>query len=297
MYDQIAANKRKTWFLIAIVAAIIVGLCALYGYIQGIDPISMIIVGTVIASVHAMISYFFSDKIALASSGAKAIKKSDSPELWNMVENLCIANGQTMPAIYIINDESPNAFATGRDPEHASIAFTTGIIRILDKQELEGVTAHELSHVKNYDIRVMTIVVVLVGVIMLMADIMLRTMYFGRREERGSSTAVFALVGIVLAVLSPLFAKLLQLAISRSREYLADASGAMLTRYPDGLARALEKISLAARPMQKANHATAHLFIANPFGADSKHRKSLAALFSTHPPMEERVKRLRDMGT
>jgi heat shock protein HtpX len=294
MYNQIAANKRKTWLLIILVVGLIVGLSALYGYLQGIDPTSTIIIGTMIASVHALISYFLSDKIALATSGAKAIKKSDSPDLWNMVENLCIASGQPVPAIYIINDESPNAFATGRDPEHASIAFTTGILRILDKQELEGVTAHELSHVKNYDIRVMTVVVVLVGAVMLLADIMLRTMYFGRRDERGGSTAVFALIGIALAILSPLFAQLIQLAVSRSREYLADASGAMLTRYPEGLAQALEKISLAARPMKNANHATAHLFIANPFGPGKG--LGLKNLFSTHPPMEERIKRLREMG-
>ena len=298
MYNQIAANKRKTWFLILIVVAVIIGLSALYGVIQGIDPTGTIIVGTMIASVHALISYFLADKIALASTGAKAIKKQDSPELWNMVENLCMANGQPMPAIYVINDDSPNAFATGRDPEHASIAFTTGILRILDKQELEGVTAHELSHVKNYDIRVMTIVVVLVGAIMLLADIMLRTMRFGgRRDDRsGGAVAILALVGIVLALLSPLFAQLLQLAVSRSREYLADASGALLTRYPEGLAQALEKISASAQPMQKANHATAHLFIANPFGKNGKQRSTLANLFSTHPPIQERIDRLRNMG-
>ncbi len=296
MYDQIAANKRKTWFLIILVAGLIIGLSALYSYIQGIDPASMIIVGTIIASVHALISYFLADKVALASSGAKAIKKQDSPELWRLVENLCIASGQPVPAIYIIQDESPNAFATGRDPEHASIAFTTGILNILDKQELEGVIAHELSHVKNYDIRVMTIVVVLVGAIMLLADIMLHTMHFGRRDERGNSAAILAIVGLVLAILSPLFAQLLKLAISRNREYLADASGALLTRYPEGLAQALEKISLAARPMQKANHATSHLFIANPFGGERNRRSSLSSMFSTHPPIDERIRRLRDMG-
>jgi heat shock protein HtpX len=225
MYNQIAANKRKTWLLISLVAIIIVGLSALFGYIQGIDPGAAIIVGTMVASVHGLISYFFADKIALATSGAKAIKKSDSPELWNLVENLCIASGQPVPAIYIIQDDSPNAFATGRDPEHASIAFTTGILRILDKQELQGVTAHELSHIKNYDIRVMTIVVVLVGAVMLLADILLRSMYFGRRDQKGNSAAILMLVGIVLAILSPLFAQLIQLAVSRSREYLADASG------------------------------------------------------------------------
>jgi heat shock protein HtpX len=296
MYNQIAANKRKTWLLISLVAIIIVGLSALFGYIQGIDPGAAIIVGTMVASVHGLISYFFADKIALATSGAKAIKKSDSPELWNLVENLCIASGQPVPAIYIIQDDSPNAFATGRDPEHASIAFTTGILRILDKQELQGVTAHELSHIKNYDIRVMTIVVVLVGAVMLLADILLRSMYFGRRDQKGNSAAILMLVGIVLAILSPLFAQLIQLAVSRSREYLADASGALLTRYPEGLAQALEKIAQTARPLKTANHATAHLFIANPFGSDQKKRSSLSALFSTHPPLEERIKRLRNMG-
>ncbi len=297
MYNQIASNKRKTWLLISLVAIIIVGLSALFGYIQGIDPGAAIIVGTMVASVHGLISYFFADKIALATSGAKAIKKSDSPELWNLVENLCIASGQPVPAIYIIQDDSPNAFATGRDPEHASIAFTTGILRILDKQELQGVTAHELSHIKNYDIRVMTIVVVLVGAVMLLADILLRSMYFGRRDQKGNSAAILMLVGIALAILSPLFAQLIQLAVSRSREYLADASGALLTRYPEGLAQALEKIAQTARPLKTANHATAHLFIANPFGSDQKKRSSLSALFSTHPPIEERIKRLRDMGS
>ncbi len=296
MYDHIAANKRKTWILIILVAGMIIGLSGLYGYIQGINPTGMIIVGTVIACVHALISYFLADKVVLLTSGAKQISKQTAPELWNIVENLCIANGQPVPAIYIIEDESPNAFATGRDPEHAAIAFTTGILKILDKQELEGVTAHELSHVKNYDIRVMTIVVVLVGVIMLLADLMLRTMVFGRREERGNSAAVLALVGLGLAILSPLFAQLLKLAISRSREYLADASGSMLTRYPEGLARALEKIAQAAKPMKQANHATAHLFIANPFGNHPR-RASLAQLFSTHPPVEERIRRLRKMDT
>lgn len=296
MYDQIAANKRKTWFLMILVIVMIVGLSAVFGYAQNIDPIATIIVGTMIASVHAMISYFFADKIALASTGAKAIKKQDSPELWNLVENLCLANGQTMPKIYVIEDESPNAFATGRDPDHASIAFTSGILRLLDKQELQGVTAHELSHVKNYDIRVMTIVVVLVGAIMLLADIMMRSMFFGRRDSKdNSATLVFIVIGIVLAILSPLFAQLIQLAVSRSREYLADASAALLTRYPEGLAQALEKISQNAKPMQKANHATAHLFISNPFGSERR-RSSLASLFSTHPPIEERAKRLRSMG-
>jgi heat shock protein HtpX len=296
MYNQIAANKRKTWLLVSLVAAMIIGLSALFGYLEGLDIVSTIIIGSMIASTHALISYFFADKIALASSGAKAIKKQDAPELWNVVENLCIANGQPVPSIYIITDDSPNAFATGRDPEHASIAFTTGILKLLDKQELEGVTAHELSHIKNYDIRVMTIVVVLVGSIMLLADILLRTMSFGKRNSKdNSAAAVLVIIGIVLAILSPLFAQLIQLAVSRSREYLADASGALLTRYPEGLAQALEKISAVNMPLKSASNATAHLFIANPFGRNQR-RSALSNLFSTHPPITERINRLRNMG-
>ena len=295
MYNQIAANKRKTWFLIILVSGLIIGLSAVYGYIRGVDVASTIVIGTVISTIYSLFSYYFSDKVALATSGAQAIKKQDAPELWNMVENLCIANGQPMPTIHIIQDDSPNAFATGRGPEHASIAFTTGLLRVLDKTELEGVTAHELSHVKNYDIRVMTLVVVLVGAVMLIADLMLRGMYFNDRNERNSNAGILIIVGMVLAILSPLFAQLIQLAVSRSREYLADASGAMLTRYPDGLARALEKIAVAGRPMRTANHATAHLFIANPFGPRGG-RSLFGSLFSTHPPIQERIKRLREMG-
>jgi heat shock protein HtpX len=293
MYSQITANKRKTWLLILVVVSLIVGLSAVYGYIQGLDIGATIIVGTLIASIHALFSYFFADKVALSVTGAKPISKQQAPELWNLVENLCIANGQPVPKIYIIEDDSPNAFATGRNPDQASIAFTTGILKLLNKQELEGVAAHELSHVKNYDIRVMTVVVVLVGAIMLLADVMLRTMHFGgnRKNERGNSLALLAIIGIVLAILSPLFAQLIKLAVSRSREYLADASGALLTRYPEGLAQALEKISAASKPMQKTSHATAHLFIANPFG-----KQGFSQLLSTHPPAAERIRRLRTMG-
>ncbi|MFZ2681546.1 MAG: M48 family metallopeptidase [Patescibacteria group bacterium] len=297
MYSQITANKRKTWLLIFLVVALIIGISAIFGYAQGVDPAGAIIVGTMIASTHALISYFFADKIALASTGAKAIKKQDSPELWNLVENLCITSGQPIPAIYVIQDDSPNAFATGRDPEHASIAFTTGILRILDKQELQGVTAHELSHIKNYDIRVMTIVVVLVGAVMLLADIMLRTMVFGgKREDKNGAGLILALIGIALALLSPLFAQLIQLAVSRSREYLADASGALLTRYPEGLASALEKISQSDRPLKSASNATAHLFIANPFGNHAKRKNFVSSFLSTHPPVEDRIKKLRGMA-
>ncbi len=293
MYNDITHNKRRTWLLIAAMSVIIVGLSALIGGMNGADPGPSIIVGTMFASVYSLISYYASASVALTVSGAKRIEKAQAPDLYNLVENLCIANGQPMPAVYIIDDASPNAFATGRDPEHASVAFTTGILKLLTREELEGVVAHELSHVKNYDIRVMTIVVVLVGLISLIADIMIH-MRFRGNEKNGAGIAL-VLIGIALAILSPIFAKIIQLAVSRSREYLADASGALLTRYPEGLARALEKIEGVAQPLQRANHATAHLYISNPFGADGK-RSFFSNLFSTHPPVVDRVTRLRNMG-
>lgn len=294
MYSAIAANKRKTWFLISIASVMVILLSVVIGMANGADVYTSIILGTVIASTYSLISYYWSDKAALWSTGAKEIQKAQAPEVWNVVENLCIANGQPMPKVYIIDDPSPNAFATGRDPKNASIAFTTGILALLNRQELEGVAAHELSHVKNYDIRVMTIVVILVGAIMLFADLFIHLRPRGNNKEGGQLVLVFLLVGIALSILSPIFAELIKLAVSRSREYLADASGALLTRYPEGLANALEKIAAANVPMKDANHATAHLFIANPFGS-KKTRSFFSNLFSTHPPAEERVKRLRAM--
>ncbi len=271
----------------------IVGLFGIIGAAGGGDPAPSIMLGTMFATIYCLISYYASSRVALGVSGAKLIEKSQAPDLFNLVENLCIANGQTMPKVYIIDDASPNAFATGRDPEHASIAFTTGILKLLTREELEGVVAHELSHIKNYDIRVMTIVVVLVGLISLIADILIHLRIRG--NDKNNAGLILMLVGIVLAILSPIFAKVIQLAISRSREYLADASGALLTRYPEGLARALEKIDATATPLQHANHATAHLYISNPFGGETA-RSFYAHLFSTHPPVAERVSRLRGMG-
>lgn len=284
--------------LIAIMTAVIIGLSYIFGVLNNVDPATTIIIGTMFSTVYALISYYASASIALASSGAKQIQKSDAPELWNLVENLCIANGQPMPKVYVINDPSPNAFATGRDPEHAAIAFTTGLVSILDRKELEGVAAHELSHIKNYDIRVMTIVVVMVGAVMLITDMLLRGGHlFGGRDNKnaGGAAVVLLLVGLVLAILSPLFAQLIQLAVSRSREYLADASGALLTRYPEGLASALQKISSVNQPLTRANHATAHLFISSPFGGGKKHG-FWRELFSTHPPVEDRIAKLMNMG-
>ncbi len=255
-----------------------------------------IVIAAIISLSMALFSFYRGDKVALWTAGAKKISKEDDPYVYRMVENLCITAGLPMPKIYIINDPAPNAFATGRDPEHASVALTTGIIKRLENEELEGVIAHELSHIKNYDIRLMMVVIVLVGTIALLADWMMRSFLWGRRgddRENGQLGAVLAIAGIILAILSPVIAQMIQLAISRKREFLADASGSLLTRYPEGLARALEKISEYKRPLRRANNATAHLYISNPF---SESGRLMAKLFSTHPPIEERVKALREMA-
>ena len=251
-----------------------------------------IILAAVVSVVMVLVGFYKGDSVALAASGAKPIQKRDYPELYRLVENLAIASGIQTPNVYVISDPSPNAFATGRDPEHASIAVTTGLLQIMEKKELEGVLAHEISHINNYDIRVMTIVVVLVGIILLLSDWLMRSFIFGGRDKK--QAGVLIVVGIVLAILSPLFAELIKLAISRSREYLADASGAMLTRYPEGLASALKKIAIHDKPLKKANHATAHLFLANPF--DPHVTKKFESMFSTHPPIEDRIKKLTEMG-
>jgi len=293
MYEQIEANKRKTWILMFLFTVVIVLLGWAFGEYMG-DPSIGIILAVIISVIMTLTGYFKGDKVALISAGAKQIQKKDAPELYRLVENLSITAGLAMPKVYVINDPSPNAFATGRDPEHASIAVTTGLAKIMSKQELEGVLAHELSHIKNYDIRVMTIVVVLVGVILLLSDWMMRSMLFGRRDSDSKSAGVLVLIGLVLAVLSPLFAELIKLAVSRSREYLADASAALLTRYPEGLASALEKIAKHDRPLRKANHATAHMFLANPFDPHVT-KKKFERIFSTHPPITDRISKLKQM--
>ncbi len=298
MYNEIAANKRKTWLLVACVSTLLLALLWVAGRAYGIDDVTSLLGGAAFVAVYALFSWFASAPIALATTGAKEVTKAQAPELYNIVENLCIANGQPLPKIYVIDDNSPNAFATGRDPKHASIAFTTGILRLMTKPELEGVAAHELSHVKNYDIRVMTIVVVLVGAIMLIGDLFLRANIFGgKRDSDNKAGMVFMIIGLALAILTPVIAQLINFAVSRRREYLADASAAMLTRYPDGLASALAKLAANNQPLRAANHATAHLFIANPFGASGKTRSFIANLFATHPPIEERIKKLKAMGT
>lgn len=264
-----------------------------------------VLIAVVFSSVSAFISYFFSDKITLAISHAKEIDLKTQPQLYQVVENLTIAAGLPMPRVYIIEDTAMNAFATGRDPKHAVICVTTGLLSRLDRTELEGVLAHELSHIGNYDIRFMTLVVVMVGVITLLADWMVRFSLFGgkKRDSNDGGNGIFLIIGIILAILSPIIATLIKLAVSRRREFLADSSGALLTRYPEGLALALEKIAADTEPLEAANKATAHLYIANPFktnAVDENGKSStswIANLFNTHPPIEERIKRLRQMGS
>lgn len=241
-------------------------------------------------------SYWYSDKIVLRMTGARPVSREEHRELWNVVENLAITAGLPMPKVYIVNDPAPNAFATGRNPEHAVVAVTTGLLQILDRTELEGVIAHELSHVGNRDMLVMTVAVVLAGFIAILADFFMRAMIFGGGNDR--KHPIFLVLAIVGIILAPIAAKLIQLAVSRKREYLADASGALLTRYPEGLASALEKISSYSRPMQKASHATAHLFISDPFGKGEKRSigQRIGGLFQTHPPAEERIRILRGMN-
>lgn len=292
MYNQIASNKRKSYLLMLLFFVILVGISWAYSQYFGTDSgYSMVIFAVILAVCMNLVSFYAGDSIALNIAGAKQLDKEKNPYVYRMVENLSITAGLPLPKIYIISDPAMNAFATGRDPKHASIALTTGIIEGLENEELEGVIAHELSHVKNYDIRLMMIVIVCVGVIALLADWMTRSFFWRNRDnnERGNN-GVFLIIGLILAILSPIFAKLIQLAISRKREFLADASGALLTRYPEGLARALEKISSQKKALRRVNKATAHLYIANPFGSEK-----MANLFSTHPPVAARLAALRSM--
>ncbi|HLM84420.1 MAG TPA: M48 family metalloprotease [Candidatus Bathyarchaeia archaeon] len=288
IYDQADKNTRLTWVYILGFLLFVIGV----GYVfAGAMHNSAILVIAVIFSVAmSFASYWWSDKIVLAMSGAREATHENAREIYHLVENLCITAGLPAPKIYIIQDPSPNAFATGRNAEHAVVCLTTGIIEKLEKSELEGVIAHELSHIGNRDILLSTVIVVLVGFVALLADFFRRWMWFGGDDEDSGRNPIFLVVAIILSILAPVAAMLIQLAISRRREYLADADGALLTRYPEGLARALEKISADPTPMAHANRATAHLFIDNPFKG-----KKISNLFQTHPPIAERVKRLRGM--
>jgi heat shock protein HtpX len=291
VYSEIAANKRKTVLLIVFFLLIIAGFAYIGGLYFGDFTIT---IGALIGSViYAVISYFVSARAALAFNGAKEIQKSDNPRLWRTVENLAITEGLPMPKVHIINDHAFNAFATGRNPENASVAITTGLLGALDDSELQGVMAHELGHIKNYDIRVSMVVFGLVAVISVMADIFLRMSFFGGRgNSKEGNSPVMMILGIVAIILAPIVAMLIQTAVSRKREYLADATGAMTTRYPEGLAGALEKIKAGGSATKRQNTSTAHLFIANPLKG-----KSFSSFFSTHPPIDERIARLRTMGS
>lgn len=296
IYSQISANKRKSRIIILLFIIFIGTLAYIFGEASGY-AVTYAGIGIMFSGIMSFSSYYFSDSIILAMSGAKHIQKQDSPLLFRTVENLCIASGLPMPRIYIINDSAPNAFATGRDPKHSVVCATTGLLEKLNKVELEGVIAHELSHIANYDIRLMSIVVIMVGIVTLLSDFFLRSMrYMGHSRERkgGGLALVFLLLGLLLALISPIIASFIQLAVSRKREFLADASGALITRYPEGLASALEKLAKDREPLEVANNGTAHLFIVNPF-KDKNIKGWFAGLFNTHPPIEERVRILRSM--
>lgn len=291
LYTHADSNIRKTWFYVTFFFIFIIALGWLISYFLQTSVILWIAV--VLSVLMSFFSYWYSDKIVLAMAKARPIKKQDNPEFYRIVENLAITAGLPLPKIYIINEAQPNAFATGRDPKHAVVAVTRGLLERLDRVELEGVIAHELSHIGNKDMLLSTIIVVLVGVVVIMTDFFFRISFWGGRSRRGGG-GIMILVALALAVLAPLFAVLIKLAISRKREFLADASGALLTRYPEGLAKALEKISQDPKPLKSANDATAHLYFVNPFRGEEK-KSWLHKLFTTHPPVGERTKALRGM--
>lgn len=290
LYTHQSQNVRKTWLLMFVFFVVVILLGWFLSYYYQSPLILYIAVG--LSIVMNVGSYWWSDKIVLKLTGARPATREEFFDLYTITENLSITAGLSMPRLYVINDPAPNAFATGRDEKHAVVCATTGLISLLEKNELEGVIAHELSHIGNRDMLVSTIAVVLVGLVTLLADMFMRSLWFGGGGNRdrggGQLGAILMVVGIVLTILSPIIAMLIQLAISRKREFLADASGALLTRYPEGLANALRKISMYNQPMKKVNHATAHLFIANPFGG-GKVKGAMNKMFSTHPPVEERV--------
>jgi heat shock protein HtpX len=288
LYSAIAKNKRNTVFIILFFLAVIGGLGWLAAYIY--NDLTIVIVTLVIATAYALIQYFTADRQALSMSGAIELQsKADHPRLWRTVENLSITTGTPMPKVYVISDPAPNAFATGRDPQHAVVAATTGLLEIMDDAELEGVMAHELGHVRNYDIRLSMIVFGLVVAVGFISDMLVRMTFFGRGNNNGNP--VVLVFGLVAMLIAPLVASLVQLAVSRQREYLADATGAMTTRHPDALASALEKLEAYGRPMRRQNSSMAHLWIADPLKPGVIDR-----LFATHPPIAERVKRLEQMG-
>jgi heat shock protein HtpX len=287
MYSEIAANKRKSWLIVTLFVLFVGLLGFIFGEYTGSKSLTIaVLIGAV---TYAAIMYFSGSRLSLAVNGAHEIQKSDNPRLWRTVENLSITDGLPMPRVFIIDDPSPNAFATGRNPEKSAVCVTGGLLDIMDDNELTGVLAHEMGHVKNYDMRVSMIAFALSAVVSVIADIILRLVWFSDDDNKNP---VFVVLGIVAAILAPIIALLIQLAISRKREYLADATGALTTRYPEGLASALEKIEQTGSAMSRQNTATAHFFFASPLKG-----RSISNLFSTHPPIEERIRRLREMNS
>lgn len=289
MYKDIASNKRKTVLIMAFFMAFLAGLLWIFDKYIGGSP-TVFYGGLIGALIYVVISYYSGSSVALAVNGAKEIESKDNPRLWRIIENLAITDGLPMPRVFIITDPAPNAFATGRDPKHSAVCATSGILDLMDDTELQGVFAHELSHIKNYDIRVSMVAFAMTAVISLLADVMLRLTFFRSNNNERENNQIFLILGIVAAIVAPLVATLIQLAISRQREYLADASGALTTRYPEGLASALEKLENTSTSMRRQNTATAHLFFASPLK-----KGSITGLFSTHPPLADRIARLRAM--
>ena len=297
IYNQISSNKAKTLIIMILFVLFFLTVSYILGQALGYG-LSWAGIMLIISGLISFISYYNSDKIVLSMSGAKPANRANYRELFTTVENLSIASGLPMPKVYVIEDPSPNAFATGRDPKHAAVATTTGLLTKLKDAELEGVVAHELSHVKNYDTRLMGVVAILVGSIAILADVFMRSLWLGGgNNDRRSGNQLFLVMGIIAAIIAPIAAMLIQLAVSRRREYLADADGALLTRYPGGLADALAKIAADRSPLKRAHTGTAHLYIENPFKSDTKPTKGnwLVNLFSTHPLVDDRIRILRAM--
>lgn len=296
LYTHKDANIRKTWLLFTAFFVVVIGVGWIFAQVYG-NP-DILYVAVIFSILMSFVSYWWSDKIVLGMHRAQPVTMENAPELYRLVENLAITAGLPMPKIYIVPEAAPNAFATGRNPKHAVVAVTNGLLERLDRSELEGVLAHELSHIGNRDMLVGTVAVVLVGFISILSDMFLRSLFWGggrrRDNSEGGAGAVLVLIGLALAVLAPISATLIQLAISRKREFLADASGALLTRYPEGLASALQKISASPVPMRTANNTTAHLWLTDPFRGKSAMSR-LHRLFMTHPPIEERIKALRGL--
>lgn len=298
MYEQISSNIWKSYALILFFIAMLIGVGYAIARVLSLPVVLVLPAALVVAVISSIGSYYYSDQIVLAMSHARPVTKEEYPHMVNSVEGLAIAAGLPMPRVYVIDDPAPNAFATGRNPDHAAIAVTTGLLDKMDRTELEGVIAHEMSHIKDYDIRLMALVAVLAGTVVLLSDWLLRSLWWGSwgdrddDDNRGGGGAVALVVALIVAILSPIVASLIQLAVSRRREFLADVQGAMLTRYPDGLANALEKIAADGEALRSANKATAHMYISNPL---KDHGGWLNSLFDTHPPVEERIRRLRAM--